>query len=65
MNKNSIGNKTTNIYKQNLILNGYYVVSELDNGLQSGYHESSLGYENVDSFVIEVVKAENKMASYF
>ena len=26
----SIGNKTTNIYKQNPILNGYHIVSELE-----------------------------------
>ena len=31
----SIGNKTTNIYKQNPILNGYYIVSELENVLGS------------------------------
>ena len=60
-----IGNKTTNIYKQNPILSGYRIVSELDNVLQSGYHKSPLGYNNVDWFVDEVIKLENKMAFYF
>ena len=36
----SIGNKTTNIYKQNPILNGYHIVSELEDVLKSGYHKS-------------------------
>ena len=49
-----VGNKTTNIYKQNPILNGYEIVSELEDVLQSGYHKSPLGYDNVDWFVDEV-----------
>ena len=60
-----IGNKTTNIYKQNPVLNGYHIVSELENVLKSGYHKSPLGYDNVDWFVDEVIKLENKMAFYF
>ena len=60
-----MGNKTTNIYKQNPILNGYEIVSELEDVLQSGYHKSPLGYDNVDWFVDEVIKLENKMAFYF
>ena len=60
-----IGNKTTNIYKQNPVLNGYYIISELEDVLESGYYESPLGYDNVDWFVKEVIKSENKMASYF
>ena len=28
------GNKTTNIYKQNAVCNGYYIVSELNDVLQ-------------------------------
>ena len=60
-----IGNKTTNIYKQNPVLNGYHTVSELDEVLKNGYHKSPLGYNNVDWFVNEVIKSENKMASYF
>ena len=61
----SMGNKTTNIYKQNPVLNGYEIVSELEDVLQSGYHKSPLGYDNVDWFVDEVIKLENKMAFYF
>ena len=60
-----IGNKTTNIYKQNLVLNGYHMVSELEDILKSDYHKSPLGYDNVDWFVDEVIKLENKMAFYF
>ena len=33
--------------------------------LQSGYYKSPLGYDNVDWFVDEVIKLENKMAFYF
>ena len=60
-----IGNKTTNIYKQNPVLNGYNIISELEDVLKSGYYESPLGYNNVDWFVNEVIKLENKMAFYF
>ena len=61
----NIGNKTTNIYKQNPVLNGYYIISELEDVLESGYYESPLGYDNVDWFVKEVIKLENKKAFYF
>ena len=61
----SIGNKTTNIYKQNPVLNGYHIVSELEDVLKSDYYKSPLGYDNVDWFVDEVIKIENKMAFYF
>ena len=60
-----IGNKTTNIYKQNPVLNGYPIISELEDVLKSGYYESPLGYDNVDWFVKEVIKLENEMAFYF
>ena len=61
----SVGNKTTNIYKQNPVLNGYEIISELEDVLKSEHHKSPLGYNNVDWFVTEVIKLENKMASYF
>ena len=61
----SIGNKATNIYKQKPILNGYRIVSELEEVLKSGCYKSPLGYENVDWFVDEIIKLENKMAFYF
>ena len=60
-----IGNKTTNIYKQRPVLNGYYIISELNDVLESGHYQSPLGYDNVDWFVEEVIKLENKMAFYF
>ena len=65
IDKSNIGNKTTNIYKQDPVLNGYHIVSELEDVLKSGYHKSRLGYDNVDWFVNEVIKLENKMAFYF
>ena len=61
----SIGIKTTNIYKQNPVLNGYRIVSELDDVLKSGYHKSFLGENNVGWFVDEVKKKENIMAFFF
>ena len=54
----NVGDKTTNIYKQNPVLNGYYIKSELENVLESGYYESPLGYDNVGWFVKEVIKLE-------
>ena len=60
-----IGNKTKNIYKQNPILNGYHIVSELEDIIKSEYYQSPLGYNNVDWFVDEVIKLEKKMAFYF
>ena len=61
----NVGNKTTNIYKQNPVLNGYYILSDLEDVLKSDYYESPLGYNNVDWFVEEVLKLESKMAFYF
>ena len=46
-------------------MNGYHIVSELENVLKSGYYKGSLGYNNADWFVNEVIKIENKMAVYF
>ena len=60
-----IGDKTTNIYKQNPVLNGYHIVSELEDVLKSDYFKSPLGYDNVDWFVDEVKKLENKVAFFF
>ena len=60
-----VEDKTTNIYKQNPLLNGYHIMSEIEDVLKSGYYESLSGYDNVDWFVIEVIKLENKMAFYF
>ena len=65
IDNSNIGNKTTNIYKQYPILNGYEIISELKDVLKSGYHKSPLGYKNVDWLVDEVIKLENIMAFYF
>ena len=35
IDKSSIGNETTNFYKQNPVLNGYHIVSELGDILRS------------------------------
>ena len=61
----STGNRTTIIYKQNPVLNDYHIESEMENVLQSEYYKSPLGYDNVDWFVNEVEKLENKMAFFF
>ena len=37
----------------------------MDDVLKSGYYKSPLGYDNVDWFVDEVIKRENKMSFYF
>ena len=60
----SIRNKSFNIYTQIPLCNGYYIVSELNDVLQSGYHQSPLGYENVDWLVNDLIKLESKM-NYF
>ena len=64
-NNSSIGDKTTNIYKQNPVLNGYHIISESEDVLKSGYHKSLLGYNNVGWFVNEVIKLETKTFFYF
>ena len=43
VDNSNIGNKTTNIYTQNPIPNGYNILSELDEVLKSGYYKSPLG----------------------
>ena len=65
IDNSNVGDKTTNNCKQNPVLNGYHKISELEDVLKSGYYESPLGYNNVDWFVNEVLKLENKMAFYF
>ena len=42
IDKSGIGNKTINIYKQNPVLDGYHIISELEDVLKSGYYESPL-----------------------
>ena len=56
IDNSTIGNKTTNIYRQIPVLNGYHIKSELNDILQSGCYESPLGYKNVEWFVNEIIK---------
>ena len=37
----------------------------MEDVLESGYYESPLGYDNVDRFIKDIIKLENKMAVYF
>ena len=60
-----IGDKTTKIYKQEPVCNGYYIKSELEDVLKSEYYKSLLGHENVNWFVHEIIKLENKMNFWF
>ena len=39
----SVGNKSTKSYKQNPVVNGYRIQSEVEDVLQSGYYKSPLG----------------------
>ena len=65
IDNSSIENNTTNIYKQNLVCNGYYILSELEDVLKSGYYNSNLEYNYLNWFVYQVINVENKMASCF
>ena len=65
IDNSSVCNKTTNIYKQNAVLNGYLLESELNDVLKSGYYKSLLGYNNVDWFANDVIKFENKKTFSF
>ena len=60
----SIRNKTTSINKQSPALTGYVIVSELKDVLKRGYNQSPLGYDDIEWFVDEVIKLENKLALY-
>ena len=60
-----IGDKTTNIYKQEPVCNGYQIISDLEDVLKTEYHKSPLGHENVNWFVDEIIKLENKMNFWF
>ena len=46
-------------------MNGYHIISELEDFLKSEYYQSPLRYNNVDWFVDEVIKLENKMDFFF
>ena len=57
----NIGNKATNIYKQNPVVNGYCMISELEDVPESVYYESPLEYNNVYWYENQVIKLENEM----
>ena len=65
ISNSSKGSKTTKIYKQIPVFNGYRIESEPDHILKSDYYKSPLRYDNVVWFVNEVKKIENKMVFYF
>ena len=54
----SLGNKTTNVQKQNPVPNGCRIISELEDVLKSRYHKSPLGYNNVNWFADVVIRIE-------
>ena len=62
IDNSSRDNKTTNIYKQNPVLNGHHIESELEEVLQCSYYKSPLRYDNIDWYVDAVTKVGNKMA---
>ena len=47
-----VGNKATNNCTQTSELNGYYIISELENVVKCGYYESPSRYDNTDWYVI-------------
>ena len=65
IDNSSIRKKRITIYKENPVLNGNRIESELEDVLKSEYYKSPLGYNNVDWFVNEVIKIESKMVFYF
>ena len=50
--------KPTERYKQLPVFNGYLIVPELNDVLQSSYYESPLGYEIVIWFLDEALKVK-------
>ena len=61
IDNSNIGNKTTNIHKQNPVCNGYKIKSDTEDVLESDCHKSPLYYNSVGWFVHEIIKLENKM----
>ena len=60
IHNSGIANKTTNVYKQNPVLNGFHIQSEVQDVLKSCYYKSPLGYNNVDWLVDKVIKLEKR-----
>ena len=57
--------KTTKIYKQNPVYNGYFTISELEDVFRIGHCSFNLDYNFLYWFVNDVEKIENNMAFYF
>ena len=64
VDNSNIGNQTSKIHKQNPVLNCYFILSDLEHIIKSGYYESPLGYNNVDWFVKDIIKLVYIMAFY-
>ena len=64
VDNSNIVDKTSNNYTQNRVGNIFYIVSELNDILQSRHYEPPEGYNNVDWFVDEFMKLENRMAAF-
>ena len=52
----NIGNRTTIFYKQNPVLSGSNIISDLDDVSERSFWKFPLDYNNVDWFVNEVMK---------
>ncbi len=63
-NQESPLEKTTNIYKQIPINIGYYILSDIPDVLESGYH-SYFGEDCVNWFVEKIKKIEKKVGIFF
>ena len=50
---------------QNPVINGCYIISELEDVLKKDFFESPLGYDNIDWYVDERTRIESKMSFYF
>ena len=61
----AVCNKTTDIYRQNSIIKYFKIVSETEDVLKSRHYKSPLSNDNVDWFVNETMKLENKGAFSF
>ena len=53
--KSNIAEKTINFYEKNPVCIDYYVVSEINDVLQSCYQSSLLGYDYLFWFVDELI----------
>ena len=64
IDNSNMGNSTTKIYRQNPTLNGYDIISDLDDVLKNSYYKFPLGYDRVNWLVDESKILENKKNFY-